>query len=131
MLRYLEILLIMVIQWPTLVPFTSKDRVTYQINGKTTMSKEKKMNKKDFWVGRMLLITCSISNKHPCYFQKQSHTLSNILQNWKHFQKDQHLCKHSNERESLQRLPKQWPLYNILSKTTQSTISNKSKWSSK
>ena len=28
-------------------PFTSKDRVAYQINGKTTMSKEKKMNKKD------------------------------------------------------------------------------------
>ena len=27
---------------PMPIPFTSKDRVTYQINGKITMSKEKK-----------------------------------------------------------------------------------------
>ena len=39
------------------VPFTSKDRVAYQINGKITMSKEKKMNKKDILVGRLLLVT--------------------------------------------------------------------------
>ena len=51
------------------------------------MSKEKKMNKKDFWVGRMLLITCSISNKHPCYFQNKHLHFQNILQTWKHFQK--------------------------------------------
>ena len=131
MLRYFATLLIMAIRWPTPVPFTSKDRVAYQINGKTTISKEKKMNKKDIWVGRLLLVTCSISKQISLLFSKQTHTFPNILQNWKHFQKDKHLCIHSYERESLQRLPKQWPLYKILSKTTQSTISNKSKWSSK
>ena len=71
MLRYLATLLIMAIQWPTPVPFTSKDKVAYQINGKTTMSKEKKRKKKDIWVGRLLLVTFSISNKHPCYFQNK------------------------------------------------------------
>ena len=40
MLRYFTTLLIMAIRCPTPVPFTSKDRVAYQINGKTTMSKE-------------------------------------------------------------------------------------------
>ena len=130
MLRYLATLLIMVIRWSTPVPFTSKDTVTYQINGKITMSKEKKINKKDFWVGRMLLITCSIS-KHPFYFQNKHLHFQNLLQTWKLFQKIKHLCIHSYERESLQRLPKQWPLYKILSKTTQSIISNKSKLSSK
>ena len=88
MLRYLTILLIMVIRWPTLVPFTSKDRVTYQINGKITMSNEKKNEQERlFWVGRMLLITCSISKQTSFLFLKQSLTLSNILQTWKHFQK--------------------------------------------
>ena len=131
MLRYLATFLVKVIRWPTPVPFTSKDRFAYQINGKTTISKEKKMNKKDFWVGRMLLITCSISKQTSLLFSKQSHTLSNILQNWKHFQKIKHLCIHSYEWESLQRFPKQWPLYKVFSKATQSTISNKIKWSSK
>ena len=116
MLRYLATLLIMVIRWPMPVPLTSKDRVAYQINGKTTMSKENKMIKKDIWVGRLLLITCSISKQTYLLFSKQSHTLSNILQNWKYFQKIKHLYIHSYERESLQRLPKQRPLFKILSK---------------
>ena len=30
--------------------------------------------------------------------------------------KDKHLCIHSYEQESLQRLPKRWPLFKILSK---------------
>ena len=71
-------------------PFTSKDMVTYQINGKITMSKEKKMNKKEFWVGRMLLITCSISKQNILsIFKTNTYTLQNILQTWKHFQKRQ------------------------------------------
>ena len=112
MLRYLATLLIIVIRWPTPVPFTSKDRVTYRINGKITMSKEKKMNKKDIWVGRLLLITCSISKQTPLLFSKQIHTFPNILQTLKtFFQNDKHLCIHSYERESLQRFPKRWPLY--------------------
>ena len=75
MLRYLATLLYMVIPWPMPVLFTSKDRVAYQINGKTTMSKEKKMNNKDIWVGRLLLITCSISNKISLLFSKaNTHT---------------------------------------------------------
>ena len=119
MLRYLATLLIMVIRWPMPVPFTSKDRVTYQINGKITMSKEKKMNKKDSWVGRMLLITCSISKQTSLLFSKQTPTHSKHLTNLKTFSKDQTLCIHSYERESLQRLPKQRPFYKILSKTIQ------------
>ena len=131
MLRYLATLLIVVIRWPTPVPFTSKDRVAYQINGKTTMSKEKKMNKKDIWVGRLLLITFSISKQTSLLFSKQTPTLSKHLPNLKTFSKDQTLCIHSYEQESLQSLPRQRPLYKILSKTTQSIISNKSKWSRK
>ena len=132
MLRYLTTFLIMVIRWPTPVPFTSKDRVTYQINGKITMSKEKKMNMKDFWVGRKLLITCSISKQNilaifktnTYTFKKTSFKLENIF-------KRSTLCIHSYERESLQSFPKWWNLFKILSKTTQSTFSNKSKWSRK
>ena len=105
MLRYLATLLIMVIRWPTPVPFTSKDKTTYQIIGKITMSKEKKMNKKDFWVGRMLLITCSLSKqKTSLLFSKQTPILSKLLINLKTFSKDQHLCIHSYEQESLQSL---------------------------
>ena len=42
---------------------------------------------KDFWVGRMFLVTCSISKqKHPCYFQnKHQHFqkyFHNIFQTW-------------------------------------------------
>ena len=88
MLRYLATLLIIVIWWPTLVPFTSKDRVTYQINGKITMSKEKEIYKKDFWVGIMLLITCSISNKTSFLFSKiNTYTFKTSYKTWKHFQK--------------------------------------------
>ena len=53
----------------------------------------------------MLLFTCSISRtKHPFYFQKQTPTLSKHLSNLKTFSKDQTLCIHSYERESLQSL---------------------------
>ena len=89
MLRYLSTLLIMAIRWPTPVPFTSKDRVACQINGKTTISKEKKMNKEDIWVGILLLITCSISNKTSLLFSKKE-TLTHFktsYKTWKHFQK--------------------------------------------
>ena len=79
MQRYFATLLIMVIRWPTPVPFTSKDRVAYQINGKTTMSKEKKMNKKDIWVGRLLLITCSISKQTSLLFQNKHLHISKHL----------------------------------------------------
>ena len=71
MLRYFATLLIMVIRLPTPVPFTSKDRVAYQINCTTTMSKEKKLNKKDIWIGRLLLITCSISKQTSLLFKKK------------------------------------------------------------
>ena len=88
MLRYLATLLIMVIRWPTPVPFTSKDRVAYQINGKTTISEEKKMNKKDIWVGRLLLITCSISKQTSLLFSKiNTYTFKTSYKTWKHFQK--------------------------------------------
>ena len=99
MLRYLTTLLIMVIRWLTPVPLTSKDRVAYQINGKTTMSKEKKMNKKDIWVGRLLLVTCSIFKQLSLLFSKQTHTFPNILQTLKTFskKKDKHLYIHSYE----------------------------------
>ena len=127
MLRYLATLLIMVIRWPTPVSFTSKDRFAYQINGKATMSKEKKINKKDIWVGRLLLVTCSISKQISLLFSKQSHTLSNISRTWKHFKKDKHLCIHSYERESLQRLPKWMASFQNTFKTTPNTISNKTK----
>ena len=115
-LRYFAILLIMAIRWPTPVPFTSIDRIAYQISGKTTMSKEKERSMKDFWVGRMLLITSSISKQTFLLFSKQTLTLLNILQTWKHFQKIKHLCIHSYERESLPRFPKRWPPLKILSK---------------
>ena len=41
MLRYLATLLIMAKRWPLPVPFTPKDSVSYQINGKIITSKEK------------------------------------------------------------------------------------------
>ena len=123
---------IMVIRRPTPVSFTSKDRVAYQINGKTTISREKKINKKEIWVSRLLLITCSSSKTNILAIFKNKHLhIFKHLTNLKIFSKDQHLCIRSYERESLQSFPKKWPLYKILSKTTQSTISNKSKWSSK
>ena len=89
------------------------------------------MNMKDFWVGRMFLVTCSISNqKHPCYFQNKHQHFQNTFQT-RDICKRSTLCIHSYERESLQSLPKRWCLFKILSKTTQSTFSNKSKWSNK
>ena len=89
MLRYFVILLIMVIRWPTPVPFTSKDRVAYQINGKTTMSKEYKMHKKDIWVGRLLLVTCSIFKQLSLLFSKQTHTFQKHLTNVENISKRQ------------------------------------------
>ena len=116
MLRYLATLLIMVIRWPTPVPFTSKDMDTYQINGKITISKEREINMKDFWVGRLFLVACSISNQNILsIFKTNTNTFKNIFQTWNIFKRST-LCIHSYERESLQRLPKQWPLYKILSK---------------
>ena len=134
MQRYFATLLIMVIRWPTPVPFTSKDRVAYQINGKTTMSKEKKMNKKDIWVGRLLLITCCISKQTSLLFSKtNTHISKTSYKTLKTFsKKDKHLCIHSYERESLQRLPKRMASFQNTFKITPSTISNnfkQSKWS--
>ena len=75
------------------------------------------MNMKDFWVGRILLVTCSISKLNIlAFFQNKHLHFQNILQNLKTFSKDQHLCIHSYKQESLHRLPKQWPLHKILSK---------------
>ena len=82
----------------------------------------------------MLLVTWSIckqsllfSNTHT--FQKHFQTTFNTL---KHFSKDKHLCIHSYKRESLQRLPKRWPFFKILSKPHKApfqTIPKQSKWS--
>ena len=101
MLRCLTTFLIMVIRWPAPIPFTSKDKVAYQTNGKTTMSKEKKMNKKDIWVGRLLLITCSISKQTSLLFQKQTPTLSKTPFKLENIFKRLTLCIHSYERELL------------------------------
>ena len=66
---------------PTPVPFTSKDRIAYQINGNTTMSKEQKMPKKDIWRGILLLVTCSIFKQLSLLFLKQTHTFQKYLTN--------------------------------------------------
>ena len=128
MLRYFSILLIMVIRWPTPVPFTSKDRVAYQINGKTTISKEKKMHKKDIWVGRLLLVTCSIFKQLSMLFSKQTHTFPNILQTLKTFSKKTNIFVYilTNENHYKDCLNK-WPLLQNTFKTTPNTISNKPK----
>ena len=81
------------------------------------------MHRKDIWVGRLLIITCSISKQISLLFSKTISYTFKHLTNLKIFSKDQHLCIHSNKQESLQRFPKQWPLYKILSKTTQSSFS--------
>ena len=133
MLRYLATLLIMVIRWPTSIPFTSKDRVCYQINGKTTMLKEKKMSNKDIWVGRLLLITCSISKKTSLLFSKQTPTLS------KHLTKLENIFKRSNifvyiltNKNHYKDCLNNGLFYKILSKKThQAQFQTKSKWSSK
>ena len=70
----------------------------------------------------MFLVTCSISKQNTLAIFKTNTYLSKHLTNLKTFSKDQHLCIHSYERESLQSFPKQRPLYKILSKTTPSTI---------
>ena len=50
-------------------------------------------------------------------FHKQfQNSFQTNFQTLKHFSKDKHLCIHSYERESLQRLPKRRPLFKILSK---------------
>ena len=129
---YFAILLIMVTRWPTPVPFTSKDRFAYQINGKTTISKEKKINKKYIWVGRLLLVTYSISNKYLFYFQNKHTHFQTSCKHWKHFSKKTNIFVYilTNENHYKDRLNK-WPLLQNTFKTTQNTISNKSKWSSK
>ena len=67
---------------------------------------------------------------NPCYFQKQTHThfktfSKTSFKTLKYFSKDKHLCIHSYERESLQRLPKRWPLFKILSKPHQAPFQTK------
>ena len=124
MLRYFATFLIMVIRWPTPVPFTSKDRVAYQINGKTAISKEKKMNKKDIWVGRLLLVTCSISkqlsllfSKTNTHIPKHSTNIENIFKNTNIFV---YILTNANHYKYCLN---NGLFYKILSKTTQSIIS--------
>ena len=124
---------IMIIRWPAPIPFTSKDRVAYQINGKTTMSREKKMNKKDILVGRMLLVTCSISKqKHPCYFfqNKHQHFQNTFKTSSKLgiFSKAQHFVYVLTNENYYKVCLNDDVFFKILSKTTQITFSNKSKW---
>ena len=89
MLRCLPTLLIMVIRWPTSVPFTSKDRVTYQINGEITMSKERG-NEHERLLSRLNApkYFLNFKNKTSLLFSKNKHLhFQNIFQTWKHFQK--------------------------------------------
>ena len=91
------------------------------------------MYKKDIWVGRLLLVTCSIFKQTSLiFFKTNTHISKQFINNENIFKKDKHLCIHSYERESLQRSPKQRPFYKILSKLHQTHFqNNKSKWSSK
>ena len=119
----------MVIRLSTPVPFTSKDRVAYQTNGKMTMSKEIG-NKHERLLSRYIVPSCLLNfkTKHPYYFKKQTPTLSKTSFKLENIFKRSTLFIHSYERESLQSFPKRWHLYKILSKTTpQSTFQNKSK----
>ena len=50
---------------------------------------------KDFWIGRMLLITWSLSKQNIlAIFKTNTYTFKNILQTWKHFQKIKHFVRY-------------------------------------
>ena len=87
---------------------------------------------KDFWVGRMFLVTCSISKqKHPCYFQNKHLHFQNILQTWKYFQKIKHFIYILTNENHYKDCLNNGLFTKYFQKTTQSTILNKNKWSSK
>ena len=69
------------------------------------------MYKKDIWVGRLLLITCLISNKHPCYFENK-HTHFKTYYNYlKHFQKTNVLVYILTNENHYKDFLNEWPLF--------------------
>ena len=127
MLRYLVTLLIMVIRWPTPVPFTSKDKVTHQINCKITMSKERG-NEHERLLSRLNVPSYLLhfKTKHPCYFQnKYQHFQKNIFQNLKTFSKDPHFVYNLTNENHYKVCLNKWPLFKILSKPQKAQFQTK------
>ena len=84
LLRYLVPLLSWSYDDPHPSRLTSNDGASYQINGKVATSNGGgKSHLKPFEQVDYFQLLAQFQNKHPCYFQKQSHTLSKTSS--KHF----------------------------------------------